>query len=82
MDEAKELCEQFNIRSYPSLVYLRGNMRYNFRHPRKLEKFIEFVTTDLYLETDEEQKEEIPRRLEGFEKLKKNTGGLLADMSS
>jgi thioredoxin-like negative regulator of GroEL len=74
---ANQICMQFEIRGYPSLIFLKGNKFYKFRGPRSLEKLAAFAIDGEYANTDEENTGEIPRRLEGFEKTKKDTSDFL-----
>jgi hypothetical protein len=68
---------QFEIRGYPSLIFLKDNKFYKFRGPRSLDKLAAFALNGEYTKTDEENQGQIPRRLEGFEKTKKDTTDFL-----
>ena len=43
-------------------------MRYTYRDPRKHQNLVDYISKELYLETEEGYKGEIPRRLYGLEK--------------
>ena len=75
-NEAKPLCNQFEIRGYPSLLFLKEDKAYTFRKPRKLEEFVEYAQGG-YANADDEHIKKIPKRVEGMEKFKKETVSMI-----
>ena len=55
------------------MIFLKDNKYYKFRGPRSLDKLTAFALNGEYEKTDEENQGLIPKRLEGFEKTKKDT---------
>ena len=72
-DDAKELCQQFGVRGYPTLKFLKDDHFYNYKQARILPNLQEFVLNEGYLLSSEEDQDEIPRRLAGMEKFKKES---------
>ena len=71
-DDAKELCAQFQIRGYPTLMFMKEGKTYTYRKSRQLPDFVEFAKGG-YVDAADEHINDIPKRLEGMEKIKKET---------
>mmetsp|Transcript_13053 Transcript_13053/g.22024 ORF Transcript_13053/g.22024 Transcript_13053/m.22024 type:complete len:163 (-) Transcript_13053:358-846(-) len=67
--ESKPLCEQFNVRGYPSLLFFKGDKIFKYKFKRSIEAMEDFVLNEGYLkQTSEEAEQRIPKRVEGMEK--------------
>lgn len=53
-------------------MFLKEGKAYTFRKPRQIDNFVAFAEGG-HLDADDEHIKDIPRRLEGMEKLKKET---------
>ena len=78
--EATEVCQQLLIRGYPSLILFANGKMYPHRGRREMENLLEFAAGG-YLNNKEEHIQEIPKRLEGFEKFKRDTKGFFNELS-
>ena len=78
--ETTEVCQQLLIRGYPSLILFTDGKMYPHRGRREMENLVEFAAGG-YLNNKEEHIQEIPKRLEGFEKFKRDTKGFFTELS-
>lgn len=69
-EDSKLLCSQFEIRGFPTLIFLKDSKAYTYRKQRALDGFVDFAK-DGYLEAEAEHVQDIPVRLEGIYKLQK-----------
>lgn len=76
-----ELCGMFGIRAYPSIKLLHSKSVYTFRGPRTYDSFVDFSVNAQYIQNKEYDIEEIPRALEGLEKLQKEVGQFMKQMA-
>ena len=76
---SKILCEQFEIRGYPTLKLLKDDQFYNYRGPRALQELRDFMF-DGYITAAEEHQGELPKRLVGMDKLKKQASDLVSSL--
>ena len=80
-ESAKLICQQFGVRGYPTLKFLREDSFYNFRGQRTIPGLRDFAVNQGYLETQEEETGAIPRRLEGMEKFQKESKDFLDQLA-
>ena len=78
--EATEVCQQLMIRGYPSLILFTEGKMYPHRGRRDMDSLIEYLNGG-YKNNKEEYIQEIPKRLEGFEKFKRDTAGFFKELS-
>jgi len=64
-----DICSRFEVRGYPSLIYLKGNTVYMYKNARQLTNLIQY-TVDGYLAEDAASKE-MPKKLTFSEKMQK-----------
>ena len=64
--ESSDICRQFSIRGFPSLLLLSGDKWYKYYGRRSLENLTAFFTEGAYLKQTE-LTGQIPKRLEGWE---------------
>lgn len=60
-DEAFDLCELFNVKTYPTFVYLAGKEIYYYRGQKDLDSFVKFMSTD-YWKSGKEDVMDVPIR--------------------
>ena len=66
------ICNQFGVRGYPNLQLLKEGKAYTFRGPRSLDNLVEFANSK-YADAQEEHIKDIPKRVEGMEKIQKES---------
>lgn len=81
LKESAVICNQYDIRGYPSLVYLRDGKAYNYRGKRDADNLYAF-TQGGYSESAEENVKDIPRRLEGIEKFTQETKNFINELTT
>ena len=80
-EDSKELCHQFGVKGYPSLKFLVDDQVYSYKGPRALEHLADFAVRGDYGKHAEDTHEQLPRRLEGFEKFQKDTSDFLSQLA-
>lgn len=68
-DDAKELCEQFLINGFPTLIFFKEDKTYEYQYQRDIEMFYQFARGG-YTAIPEKDVKDIPKRLKGVEKYK------------
>lgn len=58
------ICAQFDIGGFPTLLLLKGRYSFKYRGERSIEGFAKFALEGGY---EEAEKEDLPRKMEGFE---------------
>ena len=54
---SKEVCyEYFNVKSYPTLMYLEGETAYTYSGSRELEDLVSFVKNKEHLKIEDKEK--------------------------
>lgn len=77
-EDSKVLCEQYHIRGYPSLVFIKGDKRYPYQKKRQLKQVKEYAEHGYELHDVKtpanEQPTPLPFRIEGFNKFLYDSG--------
>eukprot|EP00347_Sterkiella_histriomuscorum_P015957 403355043 len=58
------VCSQFDVTGYPSLLFLKGRYFYKYSGERSVEAFGKFALEGGY---EQAEKEDLPKKMEGFE---------------
>ena len=53
VEDARPICNQFGLRGYPTLIFLKEDKAYTFRKKRDFESFVEFAQKG-YVDADDE----------------------------
>ena len=73
-DDAKELCSQFEVRGFPSLILFDKTQKYAYKQKRDLATLATFAQGG-YKDSKPEDISDFQIRLEGFAKLQKEMSG-------
>ena len=79
-DDGADICRQFSIRGFPSLLLLKNDKWYKYYGKRDLENLSKFFTEESYLK-QVELTGQIPKRLEGWEQSKKDMEDFLKQLA-
>ena len=61
---ASPVCAQFDVSGYPTLLFMKGRYVYKYKGERSAEAFAKFALEGGY---EQAEKEDLPRKMEGFD---------------